>query len=49
MAHFPESSMKELLDSGKILFGADESKIIELKVYAKEYKDTRHSFPMPLS
>lgn len=36
---FPESSMKELLDSGKILFGADESKIIELKVYAKEYKD----------
>ena len=36
---FPESTMKELLDSGKILFGADESKIIELKVYAKEYKD----------
>lgn len=36
---FPESTMKELLDSGKILFGADERKIIELKVYAKEYKD----------
>lgn len=36
---FPESTMKELLDSGKILFGADENKIIELKVYAKEYKD----------
>jgi type III restriction enzyme/adenine-specific DNA-methyltransferase len=31
--------MQELLDNGKILFGKDESKIIELKVYAKEYQD----------
>lgn len=34
---FPESSMNELLQNGKILFGEDETKIIELKVYAKEY------------
>ncbi len=36
---FPESTMQELLDNGKILFGEDENKIIELKVYAKEYQD----------
>jgi len=35
---FPESTMTELLSRGKILFGDDESKIIELKVYASEYK-----------
>lgn len=34
---FPESTMSELLDGGKILFGNDETKIIELKLYAKDY------------
>ncbi|MCP4265343.1 MAG: site-specific DNA-methyltransferase [Candidatus Brocadiaceae bacterium] len=36
---FPEDTMKELLNEGKILFGQDESKIIELKVYAKDYQE----------
>lgn len=36
---FPETTMKELLEDGKILFGDDETKIIELKVYAEEYED----------
>ncbi|RLD36499.1 MAG: site-specific DNA-methyltransferase, partial [Bacteroidetes bacterium] len=35
---FPEDTMKNLLSSKKILFGKDESKIIELKLYAKEYR-----------
>ena len=29
--------MRELLDQEKIIFGADENKIVELKVYAHEY------------
>ena len=36
---FPETTMNELLASGRVLFGEDENKIIELKVYASEYKD----------
>lgn len=36
---FPENTMKELLREKKILFGEDETKIIELKVYAKDYED----------
>jgi adenine-specific DNA-methyltransferase len=36
---FPEETMKNLLEKEKILFGEDESKIIELKVYAKDYQD----------
>ena len=36
---FPETTMKGLLKNKKILFGEDESKIIELKVYAKDYED----------
>ncbi len=36
---FPETTMQELLDQKKILFGDDENKIIELKVYAHEYED----------
>lgn len=36
---FPETTMKELLREKKILFGEDESKIVELKVYAKDYQD----------
>ena len=34
---FPEESMKKLLDSGVVIFGEDHNKIIELKVYAKDY------------
>jgi len=36
---FPEETMKELLAKDRILFGKDESKIIELKLYAEEYED----------
>jgi len=36
---FPEETMKKLLDEGKIIFGDDESKIVELKVYASEYQE----------
>lgn len=36
---FPEETIKKLLDDGKILFGADENKIIELKLYASEYQE----------
>jgi len=31
---FPESTMKKMLEDGVILFGNDENKIIEIKVYA---------------
>ncbi|WP_428235173.1 site-specific DNA-methyltransferase [Gracilimonas sp.] len=36
---FPESTMENLLKEDKIIFGEDETKIIELKVYAKEYQE----------
>lgn len=36
---FPKETMDRLLKDGKILFGDDESKIIELKVYAAEFED----------
>src|SRR5437868_14510099 len=35
---FPEETMKRLLEERRILFGADETKLIELKVYAKDYR-----------
>ncbi len=35
---FPEETMKRLLGEGRIIFGEDESKIVELKVYVKEYR-----------
>ena len=35
---FPESTMKRLLSDGKIIFGKDETKIVELKLYVQEYK-----------
>ncbi len=35
---FPEETMKQLLADDRILFGEDETKIIELKVYARDYK-----------
>ncbi|MGE4234632.1 MAG: site-specific DNA-methyltransferase [Bacteriovoracia bacterium] len=34
---FAENTMRDLIDTGRILYGEDESKIIELKVYAKDY------------
>lgn len=36
---FPKQTMAELLASDRIIFGDDESKIIELKVYASEFKE----------
>ena len=36
---FPPETMEELLAKERILFGRDENKIIELKVYAHEYQD----------
>lgn len=35
---FPPATMQRLLDEGRILFGEDETKLIELKLYVKEYK-----------
>jgi len=35
---FPQTTMEELLADNKIIFGKDESKIVELKLYAKEYR-----------
>ena len=34
---FPEPTMRKLIEEGRILYGDDHEKIIELKVYAKEY------------
>ena len=36
---FPETSMQKLIDEGRILFGDDESKLVEIKLYASEYQD----------
>jgi adenine-specific DNA-methyltransferase len=36
---FPKESMDRLLQEDRIIFGEDHNKIIELKVYAKEYQD----------
>ena len=35
---FPEETYKKLQASGRIIFGNDETKLIELKVYAHEYE-----------
>lgn len=35
---FPSETMHKLLDEDRILFGDDESKLIELKLYVKDYK-----------
>jgi adenine-specific DNA-methyltransferase len=35
---FPKETMDELLAANKVLFGEDETKIIELKLYVHEYK-----------
>ena len=36
---FPKETMNRLLSEKRILFGDDETKIIELKVYASEFED----------
>ncbi len=36
---FPSETMDNLLHEDKVLFGADETKIVELKVYANEYQE----------
>ena len=36
---FPPETMEELLAKERLLFGRDENKIIELKVYAHEFQD----------
>ncbi len=35
---FPEDTMKELLSEKRIIFGEDETKLVELKVYVKDYR-----------
>ncbi|MCZ8122220.1 MAG: site-specific DNA-methyltransferase [Magnetospirillum sp.] len=35
---FPEETMQRLLAEERIIFGDDETKLIELKVYAKDYR-----------
>lgn len=35
---FPEETMQQLIADDRIIFGEDESKIIELKVYVRDYK-----------
>lgn len=36
---FPQETLNSMIAAGRVLFGEDETKIIELKVYASEYKD----------
>jgi len=36
---FPRATMDEMLRKGEILFGDDDHKIIEIKVYAKDYEE----------
>jgi hypothetical protein len=35
---FPHETMNQLLADGRILFGDDETKLVELKVYARDYR-----------
>lgn len=35
---FPPDTMDDLLAKGRILFGEDETKLVELKVYARDYR-----------
>lgn len=36
---FPQSTMNKLLQERKIIFGEDETKIIEIKAYAQDYQE----------
>ena len=35
---FPQSTMEKMIEEGRIIFGDDENKLVEIKVYAKDYK-----------
>lgn len=35
---FPKETMKRMIDEGRILFGDDENKLVEIKVYASDYQ-----------
>lgn len=35
---FPEESMNKMISEGRIIFGETEDKLVEIKVYAKDYK-----------
>ncbi|SUC46811.1 putative methyltransferase [Providencia stuartii] len=35
---FPETTMQKMIDDGRIIFGKNENKLVEIKVYAKDYK-----------
>lgn len=35
---FPEETIKKMIEEGRIIFGEDEDKLVEIKVYAKDYK-----------
>jgi len=35
---FPEATMNTLIEKGQIIFGDDEDKLVEIKVYARDYK-----------
>lgn len=34
---FPEETMNKMINNGRIIFGKDENKLVEIKVYAKDY------------
>lgn len=34
---FPQDTMNKMIDEGRIIFGEDEDKLVEIKVYAKDY------------
>ena len=35
---FPQETMERLLSEGRVIFGDDETKLVELKVYVKDYR-----------
>jgi Adenine specific DNA methylase Mod len=35
---FPENTMTKMIEEGRIIFGEDENKLVEIKVYAKDYQ-----------
>lgn len=35
---FPKTTMEKMIEEGRIIFGEDENKLVEIKVYAKDYQ-----------
>ena len=35
---FPQETMERLLTENRVIFGEDETKLIELKVYVRDYR-----------